>query len=174
MPNYLLFNPTTKEIRGPIATGAEQIIWNTEGGAFRVFNMSETDGWRGFERVDGKDVDVYRLEYLRDPLLAEIDAQAYALIGALVPTGTRAAVFMAKEAEARGKGAKPLLEAEAAETGEKVAELAKKVIANADAVAANAEQIGRIEGKRRAAKAAIKAAETLLDLLTIPAIDWDA
>lgn len=174
MPNYLLFNPTTKEIRGPIATGTEQIVWNTEGGAFRIFDMSDTDGWRGFERVDGRDVDVYRLAYLRDPLLAEIDAQADARIAALVPTGARAAVYQAKEAEARGRGPRPLLGAEAAETGEKVADLAKKVIANADAAAENAVKIGKIEGKRRAARAAITAADTLIDVLEVPAVDWDA
>jgi hypothetical protein len=170
--DYLLFNPETGEIRGPVNASPSQIHFNTEGGAFAIFEMDASEGWRTVEIVkDDKGAPVglterFNFDLLRNPLLRAIDADADAEIAPLIAAGTRGAVYAAKEVEARRKGgARPILAAEAKGMGIATDDLAAQVRAKADAARADAEAIGRIEARRRNAKAAVLAASELVDIL---------
>lgn len=172
MPHYLLFNPKTDEIRGPLNLSPAQVVFNTEGGAFDVFEMETDDGWRDVKivmdenRVPTGFTETYNFDLVRAPLLRKIQDAAEAKILPLLVTGTRGAINAAKVAEARNlKGPTPLLDAEANGMGIKTAQLAKQVLERADEGQADAAAIGAIEAKRRNDMATVRDATDLREML---------
>ncbi len=172
MAYYLLFDRDAETVKGPYMLSPEQLFHNTNGGQLKAFELDDWNDWRTVEVKEGRLVDNYNLAALTGPLLRSIDAQADALIAPLMATVNRTQLYAAKVAEARGKGDKPLLTAEAAETGEAVADLAKKVIANAEAAREAYPLIGKIEGRKRAAKAAILALDNPIHVMRLPDVQW--
>lgn len=112
-----------------------------------------------------------------DELLAEIDRQAGEIrLRFITDIPGQQMVYLSKAAEAQAhlaepEGNFPLLEAEAAATGETLAVVAQRVRTTAAQWTAIA---ALIEGARYGTKQAVRAAETPEAKLAAAQIDWDA
>ena len=170
---YLLFDPESAEVRGPLTTSPEQIVWNTEGGKFRIFELETAEGWRSWERTDGGIVDHYNLDLIRRPLIAKIDGEADAILATKVPDGSRGALYAAKLVEARSgaKVSKPILAAEAEAIGVTVSELSELVLVRE---AEFVELAAKVEPIRAKIKKTVRDATDLKTLLSIAPVAWPA
>lgn len=81
-----------------------------------------------------------------------------------------ASIHAVKLAEARGTGPRPLLAAEAAEAGVSEQALADQVLARAELAA---EVNAAVDRKRIAAKAAVRAAATVPEIVAAGDVEWD-
>lgn len=177
MPDYIRFRRSDGAI---VQYGSDPSVQAMLAQVDEEHDVLETDGraetWQDFATMipgpDGKAIEgttkipVPNWEAVRGAVLRKIDEAALAQTA-----DPHAAAHALKLAEARTKGPRPLLDAEAKATGQKIGDLVKAVLLKAD----EAETRQRIvEVKRIAARRGVQAMVDPRAIKAAVSVDWTA